>query len=230
MMTRRGLFAILAYAFLALSLAPAQAQDTPTEYAFDVSKIELCTDASCTTVEVLGEGSQRFDLGAINPGQAAGNFISDINLAPNLTFTHLRVTHSRAITMTATSASVDSGLGNDCVTGGASILTASTATQARAEVDNTGGAAASSQTFMVPDIAAANAVGLAAAYATEGIVLIDSTTLAITKALTAPFTTSSSPPTIDAAFDVAGTITFITSAANACFVFLGAPSISITIR
>lgn len=229
-MARRSLFAILAYAFLALSLAPAQAQDTPSEYAFDVSKIELCTDSSCTTAEVLGEGSQRFDLGAVGAGQAAGNFISDFSLAPNQTFTHLRVTHSRAITMTATSGSVTSFRGDPCVTGGAGILVASTATQARSNVDTTGAAAASSQTFVVPDTDAANATGLVAAYATEGIVLIDATTMAITKALTAPFTTGSSAPAIDAAFDVAGTITFVQSGLDSCFAFLGAPSVSITIQ
>lgn len=228
--TRRGLIAILASALLALSLAPAQAQDTPTEYAFDVTKIELCTDSSCSTSVVLGEGLQRFDLAAVAAGAVAGNFVSDFSLAPNQTYTHLRVTHGRAITMTATAAAINSGAGDDCVTTGAGILTASSTTQARAEVDTTGAAAAASQVFVVPNTNAANAVGLVAAYSAEGIVLVDDTTMAITKALTAPFTSGSSAPSIDAAFDVTDTITFVQSAADACYAFLGAPSITITIQ
>ncbi len=238
-MTRRSWPAILASALLALSLAPAQAQDTPTEYAFDVTKIELCTDSICSTAVVLGEGSQRFDLAAVSAGAAAGAFISDFTLAPNQTYTHLRVTHSRAIDMTATTVGgtgVTSVLGANCVTFGASIVLASSTTEAAAVVSVLGGPAAASQTFVVPDTTANNAPGgLATTYANEGIVLVDATTMAITKALTAPFTSGSSAPAIDAAFDVANTITFQATAGggandNYCNVFLGAPSVSITIQ
>ena len=231
MMARRLLGAFLASALLALSLAPAQAQDTPTEYAFDVTKIELCGDSACSAAVVLGEGSQRFDLAAVGAGQTAGSFLSDFSLAANQTYTHLRVTHARAITMTATAAAINSGNGDDCVTTGAGILTASATTQARSEVDTTGGAAAASQVFVVPDTTAANApAGLADTYTAEGIVLLDATTMTITKALTSPFTSGSSVPSIDAAFDVANTITFVQSAADACFAILGPPSVTITIQ
>lgn len=234
-MARRSLFAVLASALLALSLAPAVAQETatPSEYAFDVTKIELCTDSACSTAVVLGEGSQRFDLGSgqLSAGESAGAFIGDFTLTANQTYTHIRITHGRAIDMTATAGTETSGNGDACVTGGAAILTASATNQARAEVDTTAGAAESSQTFVVPDTSAANAPGgLAATYVTEGIELIDSTTMTITKALTAPFTSGTSAPAIDAAFDVADTITFLQSAADACYAFLGAPSISITIQ
>ena len=235
-MTRRSRSAILASALLVLSLTPAQAQDTPSEYAFDVTKIELCTDSTCTTAVVLGEGSQRFDLAAVSVGAAAGNFISDFSLAPNQTYTHLRVTHSRAIDMTATAAGVTATPGlNNCITdgtvnGGIGELASST-TEAAALVATTG-AAATSQTFVVPDTDANNAPGgLAATYAAEGIVLIDATNLAITKELTTPFISGTSAPAIDAAFDVANTITFQDTGANdLCLVFLGAPSVTITIQ
>ena len=203
-MTRRSLAAVLAFALLALSLAPAQAQEStmPTEYAFDVTKIELCTDSTCTTAVVLGEGSQRFDLGSgqLSAGQSAGAFISDFSLTANQTYTHLRVTHSRAIDMTATAPTETATGGTLCVTGGDGIVTASSTTEAAAVVTSTTTPPATSQTFVVPNTDANNAPGgLAATYAAEGIVLIDDTTLAITKALTAPFTTGSSVPAIDAA-------------------------------
>ena len=237
LITRLSLAAILAFPLLALLLAPAQAQETatPSEYAFDATKIELCTDSSCSTAVVLGEGSQRFDLATVSVGQAAGAFISDFSLSAGQTYTHLHVTHSRAMDLTATAPTETTQNGSACVTVGSGIVTASSTTEAAAVASSVANPAAASQTFVVPNTDANNAPGgLAATYAAEGIVLIDATSLSITKALTAPFTSGSFAPAIDAAFDVANTITFqqVPGGGNedVCTAFIGAPSVSITIQ
>ncbi|MCH7542290.1 MAG: hypothetical protein IIB65_01480 [Proteobacteria bacterium] len=233
-MARGTPIAVVAGLLIFLAGAPAWAQTetaTPTQYQFVVQKIELCTNSTCTSPTVLGQGSQAFDIGSgqVSAGQAAGTFLTDFSLAANQTFTHIRVTHTRAIDITATAPTFQAG-GQACVTGaGGDIVTAATITEVLAEV--TTGSAAVSQVFFVPNTDANNAPGgLAATYATEGIVLIDGTTMTITKPLTSPFTSGGTAPTFDVAFDVANTITFNVASGTTCSVFLGPPTVTITIK
>ncbi len=233
LVVRSLFFATIAGAFLAVAGAPAWAEDaTPTQYEFTMSKIELCKSSACSSATVLGEGSQAYDIGSSQAaaGQSVGSFLSDFTLASNQTFTHLRVTIARAINMTATAPFENSGDTEDCVTGaGGDIVTASTTTEALAEV--TTGNVAASQEFVVPNTDANNAPGgLATTYANAGIALIDTTTMTITYQLTSSFTTGDKIPSFDVAFDVADTITFNQASATTCSVALGPPNVTITIN
>lgn len=231
----RGMpIAVAAALLMVLMGAPVRAQTetaTPTQYQFVVQKIEICTNSACTSPTVLGQGSQTFDIGSgqVSAGQAAGAFLTDFSLPANQTFTHIRTTLTRAIDFSATAPTFTAG-GQPCVTGaGVDIVEASTITEVLAEV--TTGSAAVSQVFFVPNTDANNAdPGLAATYAAEGIVLIDATTMTITRPLTSPFTSGGTAPTFDIAFDVAGTMTFIVASGSTCNIFLGPPIVTITIK
>lgn len=228
-----ALGAILIGIALMFAASLVQAEDaTPTQYQFTLSKVELCKSSACSSPTLLGEGSQAFDIGSsqATAGQSVGSFLSNFSLASNQTFTHLRVTVARAINMTATAPTENSGDSNDCVTGtGGDIVTASTTNEALAEV--TTGNAAASQEFVVPDTTANNAPGgLATIYANAGIELIDSTTMTITYQLTSSFTTGDKVPSFDIAFDVADTITFNLASATTCSAALGPPNVTITIN
>ncbi len=205
---------------------------TPTQYQFTMSKIELCKSSACTSPTLLGQGSQAYDIGSslASPGQSVGSFLSDFSLAPNQTFTHLRVTMARTFDITASATVAGFGGSFICVTGtGSDIVTASATTEARSEV--TTGNAAVSQVLVVPDPTANNAPGdLATLFANEGIKLINNNTMTITFQLTSSFTTGDKVPNFDVAFDVADTIEFIVASPNSCFVILGPPSVTITIN
>ena len=231
-MARGMLIAVVAGLLIFLAGAPAWAETaTPTQYRFVVQKIEICTNSACTSPTVLGQGSQAFDIGSgqVSAGQAVGAFLTDFSLAANQTFTHIRVTLTRDFDISATAPTLQAG-GQACVTGaGGDIVTAASITEVLAEV--TTGSAAVSQVFFVPNTDANNAPGgLAATYATEGIVLIDGTTMTITKPPSSPFTSGGTAPTFDVAFDVANTITFNVASGTTCSVFLGPPTVTITIK
>lgn len=228
-----ALAAILVGMVLMFAASLVQAEDaTPTQYQFTLSKVELCKSSACSSPTLLGEGSQAYDIGSAqaSSGESVGSFLSNFSLAPKQTFTHLRVTVARAIDLTATAPSEESSDFNACVTGaGVDIVTASTATEALAEV--TTGSVAASQEFVVPNTDANNAPGgLAITYANAGIALIDTTTMTITYQLTSSFTTGDKIPSFDVAFDVADTITFNQASATTCFVALGPPNVTITIN
>lgn len=218
---------------LIFSVSQARAElSTPVQYQFTMTKIELCKSSACSSPTLLGQGSQAYDIGATQatPGQSVGNFITDFSLAPNQTFTHLRVTMNRAFDITSTAPTENSGDTNDCVTGaGGNIVTASATNEARSEV--TTGSVAASQVITVPDTTANHAPGnLATLYATEGIALVDATTMTVTFLLTSSFTTGDKVPNFDVAFDVADTIEFIQASASTCFVILNPPSVTISIN
>ena len=108
----KKIFLILLFTFLTLNKGFA-ATGAATEYEVTMKKVELCSDATCTTPTTVGERDMAADIAAADAGATVGNYASTSGI-PSGTYTHIRITMSRTFQITGT---VTSG-GNACATDG----------------------------------------------------------------------------------------------------------------
>ena len=128
----KKIFLILLFTFLILNKGyAATATGEATEYEITMKKVELCSDATCTTPITVGERDMAADIAAADAGATVGNYASTAGI-PSGTYSHIRITISRTIQITGTV--VISG-SSSCFTDGgtdnvADHLLATTATSA----------------------------------------------------------------------------------------------------
>ena len=128
----KKIFLILLFTFLILNKGyAATATGEATEYEITMKKVELCSDATCTTPITVGEIDMAADIAAADAGATVGNYASTAGI-PSGTYSHIRITISRTIQITGTV--VISG-SSSCFTDGgtdnvANNLLATTATSA----------------------------------------------------------------------------------------------------
>jgi hypothetical protein len=128
----KKIFLILLFTFLILNKGyAATATGEATEYEITMKKVELCSDATCTTPITVGEIDMAADIAAADAGATVGNYASTAGI-PSGTYSHIRITISRTIQITGTV--VISG-SSSCFTDGgtdnvADNLLATTATSA----------------------------------------------------------------------------------------------------
>lgn len=128
----KKIFLILLFTFLILNKGyAATATGEATEYEITMKKVELCSDATCTTPITVGEIDMAADIAAADAGATVGNYASTAGI-PSGTYSHIRITISRTIQITGTV--VISG-SSSCFTDGgtdnvADHLLATTATSA----------------------------------------------------------------------------------------------------
>ena len=114
----KKIFLILLFTFLILNKGYA-ATGAATEYEVTMKKVELCSDATCTTPTTVGERDMAADIAAAEAGATVGNYAPTSGI-PSGTYTHLRVTMNRTFTVTGT---VAVG-GGTCATDGGTDNTA----------------------------------------------------------------------------------------------------------
>jgi len=128
----KKIFLILLFTFLILNKGYATtATGEATEYEITMKKVELCSDATCTTPITVGEIDMAADIAAADAGATVGNYASTAGI-PSGTYSHIRITISRTIQITGTVVISDS---SSCFTDGgtdnvANNLLATTATSA----------------------------------------------------------------------------------------------------
>jgi len=84
-------------------------------YKVTVQKVELCQDSACATSTTVGDSSKTFDIASATAGSDVGSYASTSGLPLGTTFTHLRVTLSRTMTIKGTVTMASPG---NCVTDG----------------------------------------------------------------------------------------------------------------
>ena len=98
----KKIFLILLFTFLTLNKAyAASGTGEATEYEITMKKVELCSDASCTTPFTIGETDLAADIAAADAGATVGSYASTSGIPPG-TYTHIRITISRTIQITGT--------------------------------------------------------------------------------------------------------------------------------
>ena len=98
----KKIFLILLFTFLILNKGyAATATGEATEYEITMKKVELCSDATCTTPITVGETDMAADIAAADAGANVGNYASTAGI-PSGTYSHIRITISRTIQITGT--------------------------------------------------------------------------------------------------------------------------------
>ena len=98
----KKIFLILLFTFLILNKGyAATATGEATEYEITMKKVELCSDATCTTPIIVGERDMAADIAAADAGATVGNYASTAGI-PSGTYSHIRITISRTIQITGT--------------------------------------------------------------------------------------------------------------------------------
>lgn len=111
----KKIFLILLFTFLILNKGyAATATGEATEYEITMKKVELCSDATCTTPITVGERDMAADIAAADAGATVGNYASTAGI-PSGTYSHIRITISRTIQITGTVVISDS---SSCFTDG----------------------------------------------------------------------------------------------------------------
>jgi len=73
----KKIFLILLFTFLILNKGyAATATGEATEYEITMKKVELCSDATCTTPITVGEIDMAADIAAADAGATVGNYAS----------------------------------------------------------------------------------------------------------------------------------------------------------
>ena len=241
-----GLWAVAACCLVA-SPALAQFQSSSeatgraTTYIIQMTKFELCTDVDsagggCEGAFVVGSGSKSFDIASVSAGGSVGSYASNVALPVGTTYKYVRFTLSRTFTISGTVSGVENIVGGAtvCRTGGAD---ATGYTLSTAAVGLAGPGTASSQVVKLPDVGTWGGgypnypTSVRNAYGSPAVSFAGDS-MAVTWALSQPYTVTTAPPTITLAFDTAAALGAGSSASSNgnCVMGPQPPSVTITIR
>ena len=215
--------------------SPAFAVDdisTPDTYKVTMQKVELCTSSACTTSTTLAESSATFDIASKDAGAAVGTWIKNFALDVGTTYTHLKTTISSTFTISGstTNSNIASGF---CVT--RSSPSTSSDHAVAAITAGSASASPSEMSWTVPNMLDANNGSfysdLSSDYSTNGITKADgSASFTWVGALAQSYTpTPSSSPLITISFDVSNQFRSNQQGADACFVYVLPPSVSVSL-
>lgn len=195
-----------------------------TSYEITVTKVELCRSSACDSPFVLGSSSKSFDIAAVSAGADVGNYIDIKSIPLYQTWSHVRVTMSTTISITA-SGQDDSA--NNCNTD--STNNASTHTS----LGVSAAGAASLQNFVVPDVGAFAGNPNSSDYAAYNLSKTDgASTMTVTYALPTPYTCKGKMPRIEVKFNTQGTLNFYDASGSggaACSSYPLPPNVTITV-
>jgi len=220
----KKIFLILLFTFLTLNKGFAETGEA-TEYEVTMKKVELCTDASCTSPVTVGERDMAANIAAADAGATVGNYASTAGI-PGGTYTHIRITMSRTFQITGT---VTSG-GQACATDGG------TDNDNDQMLDSGTGTATSTTMYLVDadSYNAANGAGgganITISYANPtyaSSMTVSGDLGVMTYKLTEPYTRLVKAPVIKVAFN---TKNALGADGNACVMWIEEPYVSITIQ
>jgi len=217
------------FANVALAVGPDNTT-TPAVYKVTVKKIEVCTNAACTSPVVIAAGSMTFDIASAGIGATIGNYVANAANIPAGTYTHGRITLGRSFTL--------KGRSSVALPNGFFCYTNSADTSSDVDAPGLGGvnvngaaalAAAGEQEVFVPNMTGTYAGNLTAQYAAAGLTMVDDDTMTVTGPFGAPFTIAADSPAsanIRIDFDVANTIQFY-AAGPGCALGFAPPEVNV---
>ena len=204
-----------------------------TEYGISVSQVEICKSSACSSPKILGSGAATFDIASASVGSAIGSYAATDDCPIGTIYTHIRVTMSRAITITGSvpNASIIGGVAGLGASHCATVTGADATGGAIGDVAvGTADAVTASQILWVPNINAfGGGIPSAAEFSAEGITLVDANNMQFLVALAAPITIGQTPPTIEVNFSTANSLGAFNNG-GACGMFPLPPSVSLVIR
>lgn len=229
-MISRQVLAIVALGASVLVAQPAAAAipgaaTAATRYDVTVNKVELCSDATCSTAVVLGSGDSVFNIASVSAGAQIGSYARTTGLPIGQTFTHLRVTIDSEF--------VIAGQGNDNgaqVCGTDSTNAASNHTAVGTGIVGGGAGSGTAQTLFIPDVGSQAGNPTLGDYAGFNMVKADGGDAVITYPLTAAYTVQPQPPVVEVIFNTSQALGLVQTGAGTCGVFPRPPDVTITIR
>ena len=224
----KKIFLILLFTFLILNKGyAATATGEATEYEITMKKVELCSDATCTTPITVGEIDMAADIAAADAGATVGNYASTAGI-PSGTYSHIRITISRTIQITGTVVISDSSScftdgGTDNVADNLLVTTATAASSTTMYLVNDDSYAVGTGTTLSEDIA----IGYTnPTYATSMSVSGDNAVMIYE--LTEPYTRLLKAPVIKVAFNTENAVGCEDTTADV--MWIEEPYVSITIQ
>ncbi|MDC0519318.1 hypothetical protein OAN92_01095 [Candidatus Pelagibacter ubique] len=223
----KKIFLILLFTFLILNKGYATtATGEATEYEITMKKVELCSDATCTTPITVGEIDMAADIAAADAGATVGNYASTAGI-PSGTYSHIRITISRTIQITGTVVISDS---SSCFTDGGTDNVANNL------LPTTATSASSTTMYLVDDDSYAVGTGATGSditigytnptYATSMSVSGDNAVMIYE--LTEPYTRLLKAPVIEVAFNTENAVGCEDTSADV--MWIEEPYVSITIQ
>lgn len=224
----KKIFLILLFTFLILNKGyAATATGEATEYEITMKKVELCSDATCTTPITVGEIDMAADIAAADAGANVGNYASTAGI-PSGTYSHIRITISRTIQITGTvvisgSSSCFTDGGTDNVADNLLVTTATSASSTTMYLVNDDSYAVGTGTTLSEDIT----IGYTnPTYASSMIVSGDNAVMIYE--LTEPYTRLLKAPVIKVAFNTENAVGCEDTTADV--MWIEEPYVSITIQ
>ena len=224
----KKIFLILLFTFLILNKGyAATATGEATEYEITMKKVELCSDATCTTPITVGEIDMAADIAAADAGATVGNYASTAGI-PSGTYSHIRITISRTIQITGTVVISDSSScftdgGTDNVADNLLVTTATSASSTTMYLVNDDSYAVGTGTTLSEDIT----IGYTnPTYATSMSVSGDNAVMIYE--LTEPYTRLLKAPVIKVAFNTENAVGCEDTTADV--MWIEEPYVSITIQ
>ena len=224
----KKIFLILLFTFLILNKGyAATATGEATEYEITMKKVELCSDATCTTPITVGERDMAADIAAADAGATVGNYASTAGI-PSGTYSHIRITISRTIQITGTVVISDSSScftdgGTDNVADNLLVTTATSASSTTMYLVNDDSYAVGTGTTLSEDIT----IGYTnPTYATSMSVSGDNAVMIYE--LTEPYTRLLKAPVIKVAFNTENAVGCEDTTADV--MWIEEPYVSITIQ
>ena len=87
------------FLFMFFSFQALAVSGNADKYEVTMKKVELCTSSACSSPTTVASGSQAVNIASLSAGAEAGAFGSTTGLPIGTTYTHLRVTLNRAMTI-----------------------------------------------------------------------------------------------------------------------------------
>ena len=235
-----------------------------TKYDVTTTKMELCTgppssetDVSCSGAVVLGEGNKIFDIASVAVGAEIGSYVGSSGLPIGTTFTHMKVTFLRKVTITGVVSSMSDSHTCDCRTESTSVSNSAKGNYKSLQAGVCDSADPEAQVMYMLDLVSSadnvqclNAActsttattytrtalaTLASAYSTHMYgksmeePAVDQLTMSAIYILEAPYTAGVVAPKIEVAFGTNGALYAGTTGGSTCYVDVFYPKVRITI-
>tara|TARA_B100001059_G_scaffold227695_1_gene257858 strand:- start:128 stop:841 length:714 start_codon:yes stop_codon:yes gene_type:complete len=206
--------------------------NTPDVYKVTMTKLELCSSSSCTTPTILTETSGTFNIASATAGADVGSWITSFDLEVGKTYTHIRATITSTFTISGytSNASISSSY---CVTE-SSPNTASDHAVA-AIIDGSNSTTSAEMSWVVPNKEDGDNGGfygdLSSDFNTGNITKTNNaTTFTWLGTLTSAYTPNiKSAPKIKISFDVDHQLRSQQQAADACYMWVLPPTVSVSL-
>ena len=196
-----------------------------TRYDITIKKVELCGDANCSRVFVVGESTRSFDIAGATAGADVGGYIDISGIPLFQTWSHVRVTLASQMVITA---SGNDDQGQACQ----SDQTDASANHTTPGVGIAAAGAGTPQTVFIPDVGSFAGNPTAGDYTGFNMSKVNGGDATIVFPLAQPYICQGVMPTITVKFDTQTAAAFVDTngagAGQSCRLYPRPPVVTIT--